>query len=48
MPDAANKFGLVQDIEIDGEGIVPAPSDPGLGAEIDFKLIERNKIAVLT
>jgi L-alanine-DL-glutamate epimerase-like enolase superfamily enzyme len=40
--------GVHGDIEIDKEGYVHAMNAPGLGAEIDFDLIERKKIAVLT
>ena len=50
LPDAAQKYGLVEDIEFDKNGDVHiAPFDkPGLGAEIDFDLIERKKIGVLS
>jgi L-alanine-DL-glutamate epimerase-like enolase superfamily enzyme len=48
QPDAAQKHGLVQDIEVDREGYVHAPTAPGLGYEIDWDLIERNKVGVLT
>jgi len=47
LPDAANKFGLVQDLEIDRDGLVHAPTAPGLGAEIDFARIVRNRLAEL-
>lgn len=47
LPDAAQKYGLVNDIAMDAEGYVHAPTAPGLGAEIDFELIERNRLAVL-
>jgi L-alanine-DL-glutamate epimerase-like enolase superfamily enzyme len=47
LPDAAHKYGLVQDIEVDGEGYVHAPSAPGLGAAIDFELIKRKTLALL-
>jgi len=47
LPDDAQKHGLVKDIEVDGDGIVHAFDGPRLGAEIDFNLIERNKVAVL-
>lgn len=47
LPDAAQKYGLVQDIEVDAQGYVHAPTGPGLGAEIDFALIERQKVTVL-
>jgi len=45
LPDEVQKHGLVKDIEVDGDGMVRAFDGPGLGAEIDFDLIERNKIA---
>ncbi|HYU19723.1 MAG TPA: enolase C-terminal domain-like protein [Chloroflexota bacterium] len=48
LPDEAQKHGLVRDIEVDREGSVHAPTNPGLGYEIDWELIERNKTAVLT
>jgi L-alanine-DL-glutamate epimerase-like enolase superfamily enzyme len=47
LPAEAQKHGLIKDIEMDKEGMVHAFNGPGLGAEIDFDLIERNKIAVL-
>jgi L-alanine-DL-glutamate epimerase-like enolase superfamily enzyme len=48
LPDAMQKYGLARDIEIDPEGYVHAPTGPGLGAEIDFDLIEKQKVGVLT
>ena len=48
LPAESQQYGLVQDIEIDSEGMVHAPAGPGLGAMIDFELIERKKLAVLT
>ncbi|HZF15988.1 MAG TPA: enolase C-terminal domain-like protein [Steroidobacteraceae bacterium] len=48
LPDAANKYGLLEDIEVDRQGFVHAPTGPGLGAAIDFDRIERNKTAVLS
>jgi L-alanine-DL-glutamate epimerase-like enolase superfamily enzyme len=47
LPAGAQKYGLAEDIEVDGQGVVHAPTGPGLGARIDFDLIERHKIAVL-
>jgi L-alanine-DL-glutamate epimerase-like enolase superfamily enzyme len=47
LPAQAQKYGLVRDLEVDAQGLVRAPTAPGLGAEIDFELIERRKIAVL-
>jgi L-alanine-DL-glutamate epimerase-like enolase superfamily enzyme len=48
LPAQAQKYGLVKDIEIDANGLVHAPMGAGLGAEIDFELIERKKIVVLS
>jgi L-alanine-DL-glutamate epimerase-like enolase superfamily enzyme len=48
LPSGAQKYGLETDIDIDSEGNVHAFNKPGLGAEIDFELIERNKIAVVS
>ena len=39
---------LSQDITVDRDGFVHAPAGPGLGAEIDFELIERKKLGVLS
>jgi L-alanine-DL-glutamate epimerase-like enolase superfamily enzyme len=47
LPAAAQKYGLVEDIEVDRRGLVHAPSGPGLGARIDFELIRRRTTAVL-
>jgi L-alanine-DL-glutamate epimerase-like enolase superfamily enzyme len=47
LPDEVQKHGLVQDIEVDENGMVHAHQEPGLGAQIDFDLIEHNKVAEL-
>ena len=47
LPDGAQKYGLEQDIVVGRDGLVYVPNGPGLGAAIDFKLIERNRMAVL-
>ena len=47
LPDGAQKYGLVRDIVVGRDGLVHVPQGPGLGALIDFALIERKKIAVL-
>ena len=44
----ANKFGLVEDVEVDSQGLVYAPERPGLGYEIDWELIEREKVQVVS
>ena len=45
LPDEVQKHGLVNDITVDKNGMVHAFNGPGLGAEIDFDMIERNKVA---
>ncbi len=47
LPDSVQKHGLVRDIEVDANGMVHAPEGPGLGYEIDFDLIGKNKVAEL-
>jgi len=47
LPDEVQKHGLIQDIEVDENGLVHAFQEPGLGAKINFDLIERNKVADL-
>jgi len=48
LPDSMQKYGLAEEIAVDPEGFVHAPTEPGLGAAIDFELIERKKIGVLS
>jgi L-alanine-DL-glutamate epimerase-like enolase superfamily enzyme len=48
LPEGAQKHGLVADIEVDRDGLVHAPEAPGLGYAIDFELIERSTVAVLS
>ncbi|QQS11358.1 MAG: mandelate racemase [Rhodospirillales bacterium] len=48
LPDGAQKYGLAKDIVVGRDGMVEVPDGPGLGAEIDFALIERKKVAVLS
>jgi L-alanine-DL-glutamate epimerase-like enolase superfamily enzyme len=47
LPDGAQKYGLEQDVVVGKDGMVHVPTGPGLGAAIDFKLIERKKMAIL-
>jgi L-alanine-DL-glutamate epimerase-like enolase superfamily enzyme len=49
LPDSTQKYGLIEDIKVEKGGIIHiAPFDrPGLGAQIDFDLIERKKTGVL-
>ena len=48
LPDGAQKYGLAKDIEVDTNGLVHAIDKPGLGADIDFELIKRKQVAVLS
>src|SRR5512132_2474215 len=48
LPAATQKYGLAEDIEVDAQGLVHAPTGPGLGASIDFELIARQKTAELS
>ena len=48
LPDAMQKYGLAEEIVVDNEGFVHVPTGPGLGAAIDFDLIERKKVGVLS
>jgi L-alanine-DL-glutamate epimerase-like enolase superfamily enzyme len=48
LPSESQKYGLLQDIEIDAKGMVHAPNGPGLGAKIDFELIKRKTLGVLS
>lgn len=47
LPDAAHRFGLEREIDVDAAGLVHAPTQPGLGVPIDFALIERKTLATL-
>ena len=42
------KYGLAEEITVDRNGLVHAPTEPGLGVHIDFDLIERKKVGVLS
>ena len=48
LPTEAQKYGLVEDIEHDENGLVHAINEPGLGAQIDFDLIDYNKVAIMS
>jgi L-alanine-DL-glutamate epimerase-like enolase superfamily enzyme len=48
LPDSTQKYGLVQDLHADSDGMIRCPEGPGLGAQIDFELIERKKTSVLS
>jgi L-alanine-DL-glutamate epimerase-like enolase superfamily enzyme len=43
----ANKYGLVADIEVDDKGFVYAPTEPGLGYDIDWEGLKREYTATV-
>ena len=45
--DGTNKYGLIEDIEVDENGMVHAPEGPGLGYQINWDLVNDDKIDVL-
>ena len=48
LPDGAQKYGLVEDIVVDADGMVHVPMEPGLGAQIDFEIIAAKTLHTLT
>jgi L-alanine-DL-glutamate epimerase-like enolase superfamily enzyme len=48
LPDEAQKYGISEDIEVDSNGMAHAMEKPGIGAEIDFDMIEKMKAAELS
>ncbi len=48
LPAGAQKYGVADDIEPDADGLVHAPTRPGIGAEIDFDLIAAKTVAVVS
>ena len=47
LPSAAQKYGIIDDLQPDADGMIHAPSEPGLGAKIDFELIKAKTVEVL-
>jgi L-alanine-DL-glutamate epimerase-like enolase superfamily enzyme len=43
----ANKYGLVEDIEVDERGMVRISDKPGLGYDIDWELVKRKQTQVI-
>jgi L-alanine-DL-glutamate epimerase-like enolase superfamily enzyme len=48
LPHGAHKYGLLNDIEIGGDGLAHCPELPGIGAQFDLDLIKRKEIARLS
>jgi L-alanine-DL-glutamate epimerase-like enolase superfamily enzyme len=47
LPDGAHRYGLAEEFRPDADGLLHAPTAPGLGAAIDFDLIRRKTETVL-
>ncbi len=48
LPDDLQKHGVLNEIELDEDGCAHAYNAPGLGIQLDYDLIERNKVADLS
>lgn len=48
LPSGAQKYGIIDDLAPDSDGLIHAPTAPGLGANIDFDLIKSKKVSVLS
>ena len=48
LPSGAQKYGIIDDLEPDADGLIHAPNVPGLGATIDFDLIASRTVTTLT
>jgi len=48
LPHGAHKYGVGNEIQIGKDGLAHCPQTPGIGAEIDFALIKRKQLAVLS
>jgi L-alanine-DL-glutamate epimerase-like enolase superfamily enzyme len=48
LPHGAHKYGLRNDIHIGKDGLAHCPQAPGIGGEIDFELIKRKQLALLS
>jgi L-alanine-DL-glutamate epimerase-like enolase superfamily enzyme len=47
LPDGAHRYGLEQELRIDQDGLLHAPTAPGIGAPIDFAMIKAKGETVL-
>jgi L-alanine-DL-glutamate epimerase-like enolase superfamily enzyme len=47
LPDGAHRYGLEEEFRPDSNGMLQAPTGPGLGARIDFAMIKAKTEAVL-
>jgi len=47
LPHSVQQYGLVEDLRLDTNGCIAALEGPGLGAAIDFDLIDNHTIEVM-
>ncbi|MBH68141.1 MAG: mandelate racemase [Rhodospirillaceae bacterium] len=47
LPAGAQKYGIIDDLSPNSDGMIMAPQSPGLGASIDFDLIKSKSIETL-
>jgi L-alanine-DL-glutamate epimerase-like enolase superfamily enzyme len=47
LPMESHRHGLLRDVEVDAQGLVHAPQEPGLGLPIDFDLVRHGTTTVL-
>ena len=47
LPAEANQFGVENDIAVDGEGYVHAPTEPGLGCRLDWQFLEKRTVRTM-
>lgn len=48
LPDGAQKYGILNDLQIGDDGMVHCQEAPGVGAEIDFELVKSRRLATLS
>ena len=47
LPSGAQKYGIIDDLSPNANGMIGAPTSPGLGAIIDFDLIKSKSFETL-
>ncbi len=47
LPDEAHKYGVVDDLTVDANGMIAAPHGPGLGVTIDFDVIRHSSVGMV-
>ena len=49
MPQSNRAWAMIstKDVEVDDQGLIYAPEQPGLGYEIDWELVKRETVQVV-